>query len=448
MVYGKCIILSPWETGGVDDVERESWKQAGMDGVSRHEADSSGAGGDLRTDVVAAASHERDGSGGGISRRTLLKAGLGVAAAVAASKAFNPLTIVRAQPHRWRMQDAWDAGTTGHRLVQQFADRVRELTDGELDIRALPAGAVVGTFDKFDAVKSGVLDAMTSFTLYWAGHEPVSAFLSSYTLGLNRPDQWDTWFYGMGGIDIARRMYAKHNMFFVGTVQHDLNLIHSRVPIRSYDDFRGKRMRFPGGMIAETFRRAGASTILLPGGEVYPAMERGVIDATDFTGPAVNYDLGYHEVAKYIIMGPPEYPCLHQPVDLREVTVNMRRWNALPKRLQDLLEVAVHEHSREHYAGIQQANLEAWPKYFEAGCELIRLSLEDVLRFRQDAIPMWFEWANKDALCQEAFYGQLKLMAMEGYITWDDIKDYSLGDYDLSALTFTETRSIQQRLTL
>src|SRR5690606_13885282 len=186
----------------------------------------------------------------------------------------------------------------------------------------------------------------------------------------------------------------------------------------------------------------------LPGGEVYPAMERGVIDATDFTGPAVNYDLGYHEVAKYIIMGPPEYPCLHQPVDLREVTVNMRRWNALPKRLQDLLEVAVHEHSREHYAGSQQATLEAWPKYFEAGCELIRLSLEDVLRFRQDAIPMWFEWANKDALCQEAFYGQLKLMAMEGYITWDDIKDYSLGDYDLSALTFTETRSIQQRLTL
>src|SRR5690606_25691448 len=138
MVYGKCIILSPWETGGVDDVERESWKQAGMDGVARHGADSSGAGGDLRTDVVAAASHERDGSGGGISRRTLLKAGLGVAAAVAASKAFNPLTIVRAQPHRWRMQDAWDAGTTGHRLVQQFADRVRELTDGELDIRALP----------------------------------------------------------------------------------------------------------------------------------------------------------------------------------------------------------------------------------------------------------------------------------------------------------------------
>lgn len=406
--------------------------------------------------TVAAAAGAVEGTGttdtgegrSGISRRTLIKAGVAVAAAVAASRTFNPLTIVRAQPHRWRMQDAWDAGTTGHRLVQEFCDRVRELTDGELDIRPLPAGAVVGTFDKFDAVSRGVLDAMTSFTLYWAGKEPVSAFLSSYTLGLNRPDQWDTWFYGMGGIDLARRMYAKHNMYFVGIVQHDLNLIHSRVPIRSYDDFKGKRIRLPGGMIAETFRRAGATTILLPGGEVYPALERGVIDATDFTGPAVNYDLGYHEIAKYIIMGPPEYPCLHQPVDLREVTVNMRRWEALSPKLKELLELAVHEHSVQHYAGIQKANMEAWPKYFEAGCELIRLSLEDVLRFRADAIPMWFEWGNLDEFTQEALYGQLKLMAIEGYITWDDIKDYRLGDYDLSKLTFTETRSIRQRLSL
>ena len=85
--------------------------------------------------------------------------------------------------------------------------------------------------------------------------------------------------------------------------------------------------------------------------------------------------------------------------------------------------------------------MEAWPKYFEAGCELIRLSLEDVLRFRPGRHPDVVRMGEQGRSIQEAFYGQLKLMAMEGYITWDDIKDYSLGDYDLSALTFTETRS-------
>src|SRR5438093_1026229 len=84
-------------------------------------------------------------------------------------------------------------------------------------------------------------------------------------------------------------------------VQHDLNLIHSKVPIRSFEEFRGKRVRFPGGMIAEIFAHAGVSTVILPGGEVRSALERGVIDAADFVGPANNYDLGFADVAKYII---------------------------------------------------------------------------------------------------------------------------------------------------
>ena len=91
----------------------------------------------------------------------------------------------------------------------------------------------------------------------------------------------------------------------MGPIQHDLNLIHSKVPIRSFEEFKGKRIRYPGGMIAEIFSYAGVSTVILPGGEVYAALEKGVIDGADFVGPAVNYDLGFAEVAKYIIIGPP-----------------------------------------------------------------------------------------------------------------------------------------------
>ena len=116
---------------------------------------------------------------------------------------------------------------------------------------------------------------------------------------MDRPDQWETWFTSLGGKEIAREAYAAHNIHWIGPIQHDDNIIHSKVPIRSFEDYQGKKIRFPGGMIADIFRAAGVSTVLLPGGEVYPALEKGVIDGADFVGAAINYNLGFGEVAKY-----------------------------------------------------------------------------------------------------------------------------------------------------
>jgi hypothetical protein len=217
-------------------------------------------------------------------------------------------------------------------MFQKFCTNVKELSEGKLQIQPFSEkGIVPGPFEMFNAVKGGVLDAMHCFSNYWAGFMPVSAFLSSYPLGLDRPDQWETWYYELGGLQIARKAYRAHNMFFVGPIQHDLNLIHSKVPIRSFEDFKGKKIRFPGGMISEIFSYAGVSTVILPGGEIFQALDRGLLDASDYTGPAVNYDLGFGEVTKYIIMGPPSTPCLHQPVDLMDLTVNIAKWTALSK---------------------------------------------------------------------------------------------------------------------
>ena len=177
--------------------------------------------------------------------------------------------VVRAQaPVKWRVQTAWDAGTTGYTAFQKYCASVKTLSEGKLEFQPLPAAAVVGTFEMFDAVKGGVLDAMHVFTTYWPSRLPAAAFLSSYPLALDRPDQWETWFYELGGLQLARKAYQAHNMFYVGPIQHDLNLIHSKVPIRSFEEFKGKRVRFPGGMPAEIFSSAGVSTVILPGGEV------------------------------------------------------------------------------------------------------------------------------------------------------------------------------------
>ncbi len=350
------------------------------------------------------------------SRRGLIKA----AAVATGTAAMGFPGVVRAQaPVKWRVQTAWDAGTAGYTAFQKYCANVKVLSEAKLEFQPFPAGAVVGTFEMFDAVKGGVLDAMHVFTLYWSGRVPVTAFLSSYPLGLDRPDQWETWFYELGGLQVARKAYQSHNMFYVGPIQHDLNLIHSKVPIRSFEEFRGKKIRFPGGMPAEIFSLAGVSTVLLTGGEVYGALEKGAIDAADFVGPAVNYDLGFAEVAKYIIMGPTTTPCLHQPVDLADLTVNLPKWNALPKHLQEVVIAATRQHSWDQYAYVQKQNIAAWDKYKAKGVQVIRLSEDDVQKFRRYAIPMWFKWAKRDPLAREAFASQLAFMKTfnVGYIT-------------------------------
>jgi len=347
------------------------------------------------------------------SRRRFLTAAGGTAVA------GFPAVVTAQSSVKWRVQTAHEPGTVGYTAFQKYCVNVKVLSEGRLEFQPLPAGAIVGTFEMFEAVKGGVLDAMHSFTIYWPGRIPVAAFLSSYPLALDRPDQWETWFYELGGLQIARKAYQPHNMFYVGPIQHDLNLIHSKVPIRSFEEFKGKRIRMPGGMIAEIFNSAGVSTVILTGGDTRPALERGVIDAADFIGPAVNYNLGFADVAKYIIMGPATTPCLHQPVDLMDLSVNLPKWNALSKHLQEMVIAATRQHSWDHYAFIQRENIAAWDKYKAAGVQVIRLSEADIEKFRRYAIPMWFRWAKKDPLAREAFASQLAFMKTfnVGYIS-------------------------------
>jgi len=360
-----------------------------------------------------------------VSRRKFLKTAALAGAAAGALGFPSVQRLSAAAPIKWKMQTAWDAGTVGYVKFQDFCKKVGEMTEGQLEIEGLPAGAIVGTFEMFDAVKVGVFDAMHCFDLYWAGKMPVACFLSSYPFGMDRPDQWDTWYTALGGKEMAREAYGKHNMYYVGPIQHDDNLIHSKVPIRSFEDFQGKKIRYPGGIIADIYRAAGVSTVLLPGGEVYPALEKGVIDASDFVGWAINYNLGFAEVAKYVIIGPPSTPCLHQPVDLMSVEVNIKKWNALPKHLQVLFETAVAWHSRDHYTAIQKADLEAIPKYLEKGCEIIRLKESDIEKFKRFAPELWVVWAKKDPLAMKAFKSQLEYIKSIkiGYISDKDMVD-------------------------
>src|SRR3546814_20988759 len=107
-------------------------------------------------------------------------------------------------------------------------------------------------------------------------------------MSLRNPHEWDVFFYSLGGLEIARELFAAVGMPYVGPIQHSANIIHSKVPIRSIEAFRGRKMRVPRGMVAELFPAAGAQSTLLQGGELFPPLDKGTIAVAAYTRPATH----------------------------------------------------------------------------------------------------------------------------------------------------------------
>jgi TRAP-type mannitol/chloroaromatic compound transport system substrate-binding protein len=362
----------------------------------------------------------------GTTRRRFLKVG---AASVAGAAIAAPYirNAEAAETTTWKVQTSWPAGV-GLATFKEWCNSIKEKTGGELEFKPFAAKEVVGDFELIDGVKNGVLEAMNSFTVYWAGKMPAAAFLSSYLMGLRYPHEWDMFFYSKGGIEAAREIFAKQGLRYVGRIHHGPNIVHSKKPIRSAEDFKDLKLRVPGGMIAEGFAAIGAKTTLLPGGEVFSALEKGTVDAADYTGPAVNWDLGFQQVTKYIWTGPAGLESIYQPVDLMDFCVNMNVWNKLSPKMKQWVEDEIEVYSRIHFAAIQKADMEAWKKFTDAGTTINRLPAEDLDKFQRVAVPIWFKWANKDKDAARVFKMQLELMESPtiGYIDPDMYKGQKL----------------------
>jgi TRAP-type mannitol/chloroaromatic compound transport system substrate-binding protein len=246
-------------------------------------------------------------------------------------------------------------------------------------------------------------------------------FLSSYPMGMRTASEFDVFYYGLGGLEMTREIYARQGLFFVGPIHHGPNIIHSNKPLRYFDDFRGLRMRTPGGMVADFFQAIGATTVTLPGSEIFGAFERGEIDAANFVGPAANYAYGFSKVTNFISMGPAGYMSIYQPVDLMDLTVSLTAWNALSPKMRHLVEVEVAAYSDRHHAAIQASDQEAWAKFEADGTRISRITAGEVDTMTSIAIPIWFDYAMRDPDATRVFHAQLKYMASGslGYVEKD-----------------------------
>lgn len=333
-----------------------------------------------------------------VSRRTIIGG-----AALAASLALAPMAA-NAQEHSWKMQSLWQAGSVNQKVFERFTENVAKVTNGRLAIEPLPVGTIVSYTETLDALSTGILESQHSGGPYFAGREPALALIGDLNGGFENPYQMQMWFEYGGGLELAREIYARFNIFFVGPVWWGVESLPSKVPLRNIADLQGIKMRSPEGLGADIWNRLGVGVVTLPGSEVYTALDRGVIDAADWGTLGMNHDLGYHDIAPY-----PIHPGFHS-MPAADVAVNMDRWNALSDDLKAIMEMAVRDFSRDMIQTIALEDVRAEREAAEQGIEIIAWSEEERRRFREVSLQAWEEWATKSEMSRRVLDSQLAFM--------------------------------------
>jgi TRAP-type mannitol/chloroaromatic compound transport system substrate-binding protein len=259
--------------------------------------------------------------------------------------------LAQQQPVRIRVQTAVPSASIYFELLKKMGDRVDKMSNGRVKMEMLPDGAVVAAFEILDAVDKGIVEGGYAWTHYWSGKNPAAGLFSNPMAGAGVGlDQLShmAWIFEGGGYDLYRKLYKdvlKVNVepIFVQPMGPD-PLGWFKRPITSTEDFKKMKYRAPPGITGEIFKEMGVSAVALPGGEIVPSAQRGVIDAAEWIGPADDINLGLQTVWKhYYLQG------LHQSTDIGEILINKTVWDKLSPDLQEIIRTAAMASMTETY---------------------------------------------------------------------------------------------------
>ncbi|MCK9491738.1 MAG: TRAP transporter substrate-binding protein DctP [Sulfurimonas sp.] len=262
--------------------------------------------------------------------------------------------------------------------VESFAKRVKEISSGSLNIKLYPKNTLVPALAVFDACSSGQIDAFHSGPYYWKGKNSTFSLFSGIPFGFSA-EEINSWMFHGGGLELWREEYAKYNLYpFLGGNTNIQMGGWFRKPINSLADMQGLKMRMPG-LAGEVYAKMGVNPILLPAGEIYTALERGIIDATEWVGPALDIKMGFYKVAPYYYSG------WHEPGSILELTFNNYSWSKLPHEHQMMIEVAASELNSSMTYEFHSQNINALAKLKELNIDIYRYP-EDVIKAAKVAL--------------------------------------------------------------
>ncbi|SHI95720.1 TRAP-type mannitol/chloroaromatic compound transport system, substrate-binding protein [Malonomonas rubra DSM 5091] len=275
---------------------------------------------------------------------------------------------------KWKMVMPWSKGLLFYDIAQHFADSVKLASGGRLDIKLFSSGELVGANEVFDAVSKGSVQIAHSSPLYWKGRNEAFVAYASVPFGLDA-EGYNIWLYERGGLEMLQELYKPYGIYALpaGQTGQEMGMFSNKKATKM-SDFKGMRVRTPGWNM-DILNGLGASVSPLPGGEVYLALERGVIDAAEYSTPAINYPMGFDDITKYVIE-----PGVHQPGFQCDLMINQKAWDSLPADLQWIVKIAAKETQLWSNAWIENLNTEAINKFKEK-IEFVTLDKDTRIEF-------------------------------------------------------------------
>jgi len=271
------------------------------------------------------------------TRRKFLT-GAAAASTGAALAGFPMIAKAQATPITLRFQSTWPAKDIFHEYALDFAKKVNDMTGGRLKIEVLPAGAVVKAFDLIDAVSKGTLDGGHGVTAYWYGKNNAMALWGSGPAFGMDANMLLSWHYNGGGKALLDEVYTGLGLDVVSYLYGPMPtqpLGWFKKPVTKPEDFKGLKFRTVG-LSVDIFTCLGAAVNALPGGEIVPAMDRGLLDAAEFNNATSDRLLGFPDVSKVCML-----QSYHQSAEQFEILFNKKRLDALPPDLRTIIDYAV-----------------------------------------------------------------------------------------------------------
>jgi len=310
----------------------------------------------------------------------------------------------------WRCQTSFTTGSAGWWLYEEVAERINKGTGGTLQIEMLPAGAIVGAMEVFDAVSTGAIEMGYGCDGYWQGTNMAFAITGMVAAQFTW-DEMIVWLYSdeVGGQKISQDLFAKYGiMSFPMVLGTGEAAYMSNKPIIDTSDYKGLAFRGMGwtGMCIQEPEFQAAGT-MIPPGDVYTSLERGVIDACELGSPSGNWSLGIHEVTKY--MG---FPGVHQLTQVQNLLIGMDSWNQLTDAEKMVIQLACEASNNRSWGFNIWDSAITIPAYIDYGTEILTLSPECQGTWREVSWRLADEQAAQNADFDKVWSAQKDMLAI------------------------------------
>lgn len=292
----------------------------------------------------------------------------------------------------WKLVTTWPKNFPGlGQAPERFAKEVELMSAGRLKIKVYGAGELVPALGVFGAVSEGAAQMGHGAAYYWKGKIPAAQFFTAVPFGLNAQEM-NGWLHHGGGLELWEEIYEPFNLIPLAGGSTGVQMAGwFNKPINSVEDLQGLKMRIPG-LGGEVLNRAGGTAVTIPGGELYTALQTGVIDATEWVGPYNDLAFGFHQVAEYYY-----YPGWHEPGSMMEFIVNKKAFDKLPKDLQAIVRVAAREANQDMLDEYTARNNRALRELVEEhGVKLRRLPDDVLSHLKLINTQIMQETADKD----------------------------------------------------